>query len=192
MPLMQADRRFDLEPLAIRGVMAVRRRSFGDARGSLTRIFCTEELAAAGWRWPVAQVNHSVTAMAGTVRGMHYQAPPWTEAKLVTCLRGRAWDVALDLRAGSPTFLRYCAQELSCENGIALLIPPGCAHGFQALTDEVELLYLHSVAYAASHDRGINPQDPRCAIAWPMPVAMLSPKDRSRPMLGPDFGGITP
>jgi dTDP-4-dehydrorhamnose 3,5-epimerase len=187
-----ADRRFVLQPLAIGGVVAVRRRSLGDARGSLSRLFCAEELAAAGWRWPVAQVNHSVTATAGTVRGMHYQAPPLAEAKLVTCLRGRVWDVALDLRAGSPTFLRWCAQEISAENGIALLIPPGCAHGFQALTDAVELLYLHSVAYAPDHDRGVNPQDPRCAIAWPMPVAILSPKDLSRPMLDADFAGMTP
>lgn len=184
--------RFHLTPLAIGGVVAVRRSRIGDDRGSLSRLFCAHDLAQAGWRWPVAQINYTRTATAGTVRGMHFQHPPHAEAKLVSCLRGRAWDVALDLRRGSPTFLRWCAQEISPENETALLIPPGCAHGVQALSDAVELLYVHSEAYSASHDAGVNPLDPRIGIDWPLPIAMMSPKDAARPMLPPDFDGLAP
>ncbi len=187
-----AQRRLALEPLAIAGVVAVRRFWIGDSRGAFSRIFCAEELAAAGWLWPVAQANLSRTARAGTVRGMHVQAPPHAEAKLVICLRGRIWDVALDLRAGSPGFLRWCAQELSAENGTALLVPPGCAHGFQALSDDVELLYLHSAPYAPGAEAGVNPLDARAAIAWPQPIAIMSEKDRSIPMLAADFPGLSP
>lgn len=184
--------RFAIEPLAIAGVVSVRRRRVGDARGSISRMFCAEALAAAGWVWPIAQINHSVTALAGTVRGMHYQSPPYAEAKLVTCLRGRVWDVALDLRAGSSSLLGWCARELSAENETALLIPPGCAHGFQALSDGAELLYLHSMPYAPDFEAGLNPLDPRIAVAWPAAIALMSDKDASRPPLGPDFAGIAP
>jgi dTDP-4-dehydrorhamnose 3,5-epimerase len=184
--------RFTITPLSIPGVCAVRRHRMGDARGSLTRVFCPDELAAAGWQWPVAQVNHSHTRQAGTVRGMHYQRPPCAEAKLVTCLRGRAWDVALDLRAGSPTFLRWCAQEISADNQVALLIPPGCAHGFQTLSDDVELLYLHSAAYEPLADAGVNPQDPLLGITWPEPITVMSDKDAQRPLLDSSFTGLQP
>jgi dTDP-4-dehydrorhamnose 3,5-epimerase len=106
-----------------------------DDRGSLSRLFCADELAASGWAWPVAQINHTVTLHRGAVRGFHFQRPPHAEAKLVSCLRGAVWDVAVDLRQGSPTFLQHRAIELSADNGQALLIPPGFAHGFQALRD---------------------------------------------------------
>lgn len=182
--------RFACTPLAIPGVVAVQRQRIGDARGSLSRLFCAEELAAAGWTWPVAQINHTHTARAGTVRGMHYQRPPHAEAKLVTCLRGRVWDVAVDLRTGSPTFLHWCARELSAENLTALLIPPGCAHGFQALTDDVELLYLHSAAYAPEAEGGLRPTDPQLGIAWPLPVAGLSARDAGHALLDEYFSGL--
>lgn len=184
--------RFHVTPLAVSGVCAVQRQRLGDARGSLTRLFCADELAAAGWRWPVAQINHSHTRLRGTVRGMHYQRPPHAEAKLVTCIRGRAWDVALDLRAGSGTFLQWCAQEISADNHAALLIPPGCAHGFQALTDDVELLYLHSSPYTAEADAGINPQEPLSGISWPEPITVMSDKDAQRPLLHRSFAGVQP
>ena len=106
----------------------------GDARGFLSRLFCAEELRAAGWTGPIAQINHTHTARKGTVRGMHFQYPPHAEMKLVSCLRGEVWDVAVDIRAGSQTFLRWHAEILSADNGRALLIPQGFAHGFQALT----------------------------------------------------------
>ena len=185
-----ATSRFTFTPLALPGVVAIARQHLGDARGFLSRLFCADELVAAGWTWPVAQINHSYTAQAGTMRGMHYQHPPHAEAKLVTCLRGRVWDVAVDLRAGSPTFLQWCARELSADNRIALLIPPGCAHGFQALSDDVELLYIHGAAYAPAADAGLNPHEPRLGISWPLPVSTISDKDANRPMLGSDFEGL--
>lgn len=182
--------RFHVKPLSLPGVSVVQRQRLGDARGSLTRLFCADELAASGWPWPVAQINHSHTHLRGTVRGMHYQSPPHAEAKLVTCIRGRVWDVALDLRAGSATFLHWCAQEISADDHAALLIPPGCAHGFQALTDDVELLYLHSAPYAPEADAGVNPREPLAGISWPEPITVMSDKDAQRPLLERNFAGL--
>ena len=182
--------RFACTPLAISGVTAVQRKRIGDERGSLSRIFCADELAGAGWMCPVAQINHTHTVRAGTVRGMHFQRPPHAEAKLVTCIRGQVWDVAVDLRVGSPTFLQWCAQELSADNLTALLIPPGCAHGFQALTDDVELLYLHSAAYAPRAEGGLRPTDARLDIDWPLPITEMSARDNGHPLLDGFFVGL--
>lgn len=182
--------RFTCTPLALAGVVAVERQSIGDRRGSFSRVFCEEDLAAAGWTWPVAQINHTHTAFAGTVRGMHYQRMPHAEAKLVTCLRGRVWDVVVDLRAGSPTFLHWCAQELSADNLTAMLVPPGCAHGFQTLTAGVDLLYLHTAAYAPHAEGGLRPTDPALAITWPLPIGEISARDAAHPLLSKDFAGF--
>jgi dTDP-4-dehydrorhamnose 3,5-epimerase len=115
---------------------------------------------------------------------MHWQRPPHAEAKLVSCLRGQVWDVAVDVRPGSPTFLRWHAERLSADNGQALLIPPGFAHGFQALSDDVELLYCHSAAHAPQTEAGLHPQDERLGIAWPLPITKLSARDAGHPRLG--------
>lgn len=180
----------EFESTGIGGLTSVRFKPKLDSRGSFRRLFCKEGLAEAGWQWPIAQVNLSHTRLSGTVRGLHYQAPPHTEAKLVVCLKGSAWDVALDLRAESGTFLKWHAQEISAQNNMALLIPRGCAHGFQSLCDEVELLYLHSHPFAADADSGINPFDKRAAIAWPLPVALVSDKDAQRPPLPSNYKGL--
>jgi dTDP-4-dehydrorhamnose 3,5-epimerase len=187
---LKAKSRFIFTPLAIPGVVAVQRQRVGDVRGGLSRVFCSDELAAAGWIWPVVQLNHTHTSRAGTVRGMHYQRAPHDEAKLVSCLRGRVWDVAIDIRAGSPTFLQSCVQELSAENLTALLIPPGCAHGFQALTDDVELLYLHSAGYAPDAEGGLRPTDPQLSIKWPLPISEVSSRDGGHPLLDRSFAGL--
>lgn len=175
-------------PLA--GVIQVSRHSHADARGAFARLFCAQELAQAGWTGPVAQVNHSSNTSCGTVRGLHYQLPPNAEMKLVSCVRGRVWDIAVDLRRGSPTFLRYHALELSPDNGIALLLPEGCAHGFQALSDDAELVYCHSVPYAPQAQGGVHPHDARLAIPWPLPVQLLSRRDAQWPALDTDFAGV--
>lgn len=185
--------RFAIADTPLAGLKTVTRERLGDARGFLARLFCAEELATAGWRWPVAQVNHTHTAARGTVRGLHFQYPPQAEAKLVNCLQGEVWDVAVDLRAGSPTFLQWHAERLSAENGRALLIPPGFAHGFQALVPDVQMLYFHSAPYAPAAEGGLHPQDPQLAIGWPLPVAGLSPRDAGHAMIGarPDgFEGV--
>lgn len=175
--------RLELEALDLQGLVAVRRQRMADERGSLSRLFCADELAASGWAWPVAQINHTVTLHRGAVRGFHFQRPPHAEAKLVSCLRGAVWDVAVDLRQGSPTFLQHRAIELSADNGQALLIPPGFAHGFQALRDGVELLYLHSAAHAPGYEAGLHPQDPALAVTWPLEVTQMSLRDRSHPFM---------
>lgn len=182
--------RFAFTPTPLAGVQAVERARLGDARGWFMRFFCAEEFAAAGWTGPVAQMNLTYTAARGTVRGMHFQRAPKAEKKLVTCLRGAILDVAVDLRAGSPTLLAHHGEVLSGENHRALLIPEGCAHGFQALTDEVEMLYLHSAPYDAALEGGVSPLDPRLAIPWPEPVGLLSDRDRSHPPLPADFQGL--
>lgn len=182
--------RLHVTDLPLDGVKRVERTVNGDTRGTFSRVFCADELASAGWEDPVAQVNVSETARRGTVRGLHYQLPPHAEMKLVTCLRGEVWDVAVDLRRGSPTFLRWHAETLSASNRFALLIPKGVAHGWQSLTDDVEILYCHSAPYAASAEGGVNPLDPRLQLVWPLPVAALSSRDAAYPLLSEDFTGV--
>lgn len=182
--------RFTISQLPLPGLHAADRRQMGDSRGFLARIFCAEDLAAAGWVKPIAQINHTFTARRGTVRGMHFQWPPHSEMKLVTCLRGEVWDVALDLRSGSPTFLQWHAERLSPENGRAMVIPEGFAHGFQTLTDDVELLYCHSAPYVAAAEAGLNPKDAMFSIQWPLPITELSPRDAGHPLLTEEFAGV--
>jgi len=173
------------------GLAVFERQRLADARGFLSRIFCAEEVAAAsGTPFAVAQANHSMTARRGSVRGLHYQRPPNAERKFVSCLRGAVFDVVVDLRRGSPTFLRWHGEVLSRENGRALLVPEGCAHGFQTLEDDTELLYLHTRAYAAEAEGGLGALDPALAIAWPLPFADVSERDRGHPFLKPVFAGL--
>lgn len=182
--------RFSITSTPLLGVMRVQRQPLADARGALTRMFCVQELAAAGWHGPIAQINHTRTTQRGTVRGLHYQRPPAAESKLVSCLQGAIWDVVVDLRSGSPTFLHWYAEELSAQNHTALLIPPGCAHGFQALQDDTELLYLHSAPHAPDCEAAIHVSEPRLAINWPLPIANLSARDAAHPLLTSEFAGI--
>ncbi len=181
---------FTVTELPLAGLKRIERKRLGDPRGFFARLFCAQELAAAGWIKPIAQINHSYTAKHGTVRGMHFQPPPHAEMKLVSCIRGEVWDVAVDLRAGSPTFLQWQAERLSAENGRALLIPEGFAHGFQTLTDAVELLYCHSMPYAAAVEGGLNPRDGRLDISWPLAIAELSARDAALAMIDQVYEGV--
>jgi len=174
----------------IAGVKVIERQVLGDHRGHFARVFCADELIPIGWPGAIAQVNESFTARRGSVRGMHYQEAPFADAKLVTCVRGAVMDVALDIRAGSDTLMRWHGEMLSAENGRALLIPPGCAHGFQTLTDDVLLIYCHSEGYVPSGDAGISPLEPQAAINWPLPVVDMSERDRTRPLLDAHFAGV--
>ena len=169
------------------GLKEIVRQSLGDARGSLSRLFCEAELHAAGWHEPIAQINHTMTMKTGTVRGLHYQNAPHAEMKLVSCLHGEVWDVAVDLRPGSATFLNWYGALLSIDNGRALLIPEGFAHGFQALCDRVELLYCHSSPYVPESEAGLDALDERLAIVWPLPVAFRSERDIGLPAVNMHF-----
>lgn len=182
--------RLELHATPLAGLTHVVSRRLGDERGHLARVFCMDELRAAGWSGPVAQANITHTRQRGTVRGLHFQHPPHAEMKLVRCLRGEVWDVAVDLRQGSPSFLQWHAQRLSADRLNALLIPEGFAHGFQTLSDDVEMLYLHSQAHAPDSEGGLNVLDPRLAVNWPLPLSTLSERDRSRPFLTASFEGL--
>jgi len=182
--------RLTVTELPIVGLKMIERRRLGDSRGFLSRLFCSEELMPTGWRIPIAQINHTVTTKIGTVRGMHFQLPPHAEMKLVNCLRGRVWDVAVDLRRGSETVLHWHAEELSADNQKALLIPEGFAHGFQALTDDVELLYFHTSAFHDEAQGGLNPRDPVLAIEWPLEITELSDADAQHSFVEAGFTGI--
>jgi dTDP-4-dehydrorhamnose 3,5-epimerase len=182
--------RFSIENRPLAGVKCIKRKTLGDRRGFLSRIFCSTELEEAGWSLPISQINHTYTAQSGTVRGMHYQNPPHSEVKLVSCIRGRVWDVVVDLRFGSETFLNWHAEELSADNRHALLIPKGFAHGFQTLVDDTELLYCHSAAYNQHAETGVNPKDRRLAIEWPIEITEMSDRDKHHPLLGTLFVGL--
>jgi len=175
---------------SLAGLMLIERRRLEDARGFLSRLFCAEQLSVAGFCKPIAQINHSRTSRRGTLRGMHYQMSPSAEMKLVSCIRGEVWDVAVDLRPNSPTFLQSHAQLLSADNCCALLIPEGFAHGFQSQTDDCELIYLHTASYTPQAEAGLRFNDPRLAISWPIPVTAISVRDRSHPLLTEHFKGV--
>ncbi len=182
--------RFAIQSTPLDGLKLIERKRLGDARGFLSRLFCAEELAIAGWTEPIAQINHTYTARRGTVRGMHFQYPPHADAKLVSCLRGEVWDVAVDLRAGSLTFLRWHAQRLSSENGCAMLIPEGFAHGFQTLSDDTELIYCHSACHSPELEGALDALDPRLAITWPLAVVERSERDMSHAPITDIYKGI--
>lgn len=182
--------RFDLFATAIAGLQVLQRKPIGDTRGYLERLFCAEELQSLIPGKHIAQINHTLTVVCGTVRGMHFQYLPHAETKFVSCVRGEVFDVAVDLRHNSPTFLHWHAERLSAENHKTLVIPEGFAHGFQALTGDCEMLYVHTAAYRASAEGGLNAQDPRLAIQWPLPIFGLSRRDAAHPFLSNDFPGV--
>jgi len=154
-----------------------------DQRGSFARTFCAREFFAWGLQTSFPQHSVSMTAKKGTVRGMHFQRDPDGEAKLVRCVRGRIFDAVVDIRPNSPTFGRWQGFELCMENGRQLYIPEGFAHGYQTLTDDVEVSYLISTFYVPEASWGIRHDDPAVQIAWPLPISVISDKDRSWPDL---------
>ena len=168
-------------PLDIAGACLVELTPNADERGSFARTFCAREFAAQGLPATFVQHSRSFNRTRGTIRGMHFQCDPSAEDKLVTCTRGAIFDVCLDLRSASPTYRQWRAFELSEDNGRQLLIPKGCAHGFQTLTDDAEVYYLISEYYAPSASGGVRFDDPAFAIAWPVPASVISDKDRGWP-----------
>lgn len=174
----------------IAGAVVVEGAPYADHRGAFTRIFCEQALAQVIGSRHVVQANHSRTHAVGAVRGMHFQHPPHAEMKMVRCIRGRVWDVLVDLRAGSPSFLHWHAQELDPVSSRMLIIPEGCAHGFQVLEPDSELLYLHTAPYTPESEGALRFDDPRVAIPWPLPVSDLSERDRHHALLSNDFAGL--
>jgi len=184
--------RFTFTPLAPAGLIRVERQRLDDERGFFSRFFCAEEFREVGFDRPIAQINHTLTRRKSAVRGLHFQHPPHTEIKLVSCLRGSVFDVAVDLRRDSPTFLSWHGEVLCAADGHGLLIPRGFAHGFQALDADSELVYLHSDPFVADAEGAVSVFDPRIGIEWPLPVSDLSARDRAHPPIGPEFAGLSP
>lgn len=170
--------------------MVVHTKARIDHRGAFARFFCRDELKAILDKRQIMQINHSRTDTTGAVRGLHYQRSPDAEMKLIRCLKGKVWDVAVDLRADSPTLFQWHAEELSPANGAMLVVPEGCAHGFQTLDESSELLYLHTAFFNPASEGGVHPADPRIAVQWPLPIKDLSDRDRNHPLLTAGFTGL--
>lgn len=173
--------KFTALPLLGAYVVELERR--GDDRGFFARTFCVEKFAAHGLQTHWAQCNISFSAKAGTIRGLHFQRPPMAETKLVRCTRGAIFDVIVDLRLGSATYGHWHGERLDDGNRRMICVPEGFAHGFQTLSDDVEMLYFHSAPYSAAHEGGVKWDDPRLGISWPLPVTDMSVRDRGFPQL---------
>lgn len=182
--------RFEFNKTTIAGLQVIKRQPLGDDRGYLERLFCQETLSPLFGGSNIRQINHTLTTKEGTVRGLHFQYPPHTETKIVTCLKGNVWDVAVDLRKGSPTFMQHHSVILSEDNFKSFLIPEGFAHGFQTLTENCEMLYFHTADYNADAEGALNAIDPYLAIEWPQPITERSKRDSNHPVLSKEFTGI--
>ncbi|HEY9568969.1 MAG TPA: dTDP-4-dehydrorhamnose 3,5-epimerase [Thalassobaculum sp.] len=165
------------------GAYVVEMQPFTDERGQFARAWCSEEFARRGLMAEFVQSNVSINPKTGTLRGLHWQEPPYAEVKLVRCVRGAVWDVIVDLRPRSPTYGEWIGVELSTDRFKMLYVPEGFAHGFQVLDDETEVNYLVSAPYAAHAARGIRYDDPAIGVRWPLPVTSISEADRSWPLL---------
>lgn len=163
-----------------------------DERGSLERLFCERELWQILCDKYIKQINYSKTALKGTIRGLHYQKSPHLEAKLIRCVQGEVWDVMVDLRKNSKTWLHWYATKLGPELNKSIFIPEGCAHGFQALTDNVEMLYCHTANYEPASEGGIAYNDPAIGVDWPVEITYISARDKSHPFVGEGFNGVDP
>ena len=182
--------RFVFHRVPIDGLQIIERQPLGDERGFLERVFCQVTINHLLRGKTIRQINRTLTQRKGTVRGMHFQYPPYAEAKIVTCLRGQVWDVAVDLRRGSPTFLEHHVALLTEDNHCSFLIPEGFAHGFQTLTSDCEMLYFHTADYHSESEGALNAVDPLLSILWPEPISERSERDEGHPMLAAEFAGL--
>jgi len=179
-----------LHKLPFDGLTIIEREVRGDERGSFERFFCHDSLAQLTRGKKIHQINRSFTAKKGTVRGLHFQYPPSAENKIVTCVRGEIWDIAVDLRRHSKTFLRHHPVVLSAQIPRSYFIPEGFAHGFQTLTDDCEIIYVHTANYDAENEGALNALDPALAIKWPQAISTISKRDKSHALIADNFTGF--
>jgi dTDP-4-dehydrorhamnose 3,5-epimerase len=175
--------RFEFTELRLAGLHIIDPKPIEDSRGNLTRFFCANEFEQLGFKRPIAQMNTTLTKQKGVVRGMHFQCAPHQEQKIVSCVSGAICDVVVDMREASPTYLQWHSEILSQDNKRSILIPEGFAHGFQTITKNCSLLYLHSEFYAPEAERGLRYNDPQLAIEWPEKVTFVSDRDKSHPFI---------
>lgn len=161
-----------------------------DERGAFKRIYCVNEFLNIGFKKEIMQINHTFTNIKGTFRGFHFQKPPYTETKIITCLKGKIYDIAVDLRKNSPTFFKWMAVELTEQNNKMIYIPDGFAHGFQTLEDNTELLYFHTQIYKPEYEDAINFMDTALNLSLPYKVTEISEKDKNIPFKESIFDGI--
>ena len=179
---------FSAAPLS--GVWLVDLEPFSDERGWFARFYCKDEFRQIGHAKEWVQLNQSVSFSRGTLRGMHFQFPPYREIKMVRCIQGAVFDVIVDLRRDSPTFLKWFGTELSARNNRMLYIPEGFAHGFQTLEDNSTLIYHHTEFYNRDAEGGLRYDDPAYGIVWPLPVTVISERDARHPYIDKNFKGI--
>ena len=179
-----------IEKTLISGCYVIHAEPLEDERGWFARTFCEKELFPYTGELKFVQINHSYNKRAGTFRGMHYQAFPFVDSKLIRCINGSAIDIIADLRAGSPTFLKYITIEISRENRNMVFLPKGTVHGFQTLADDTELIYHHTVSYHPELDCGIRYNDPLLDIKLPNSISIISVKDQTYKLLDKEFKGI--
>lgn len=174
----------------LKGSFTIELTPFTDNRGWFARTYCKDEFKRIGHTGEWVQMNHSFTSKAGALRGMHYQLPPFTEIKMVRCIAGAVYDVIIDLRKDSATFLQWFGTELSAKNKRMIYIPEGFAHGFQTLTDDCELIYHHTELYMPGAEAGVQYNDTRIGINWPLTPTEISERDKQHPLLNNNFTGI--
>jgi dTDP-4-dehydrorhamnose 3,5-epimerase len=182
--------RFEFISTPLSGLTVIRRKPIEDERGFFCRFYCADEFHEVGLRKYIVQINHTFTRKKGAVRGLHFQYPPHAETKIVSCLRGEIYDVAVDIRRDSPTFLQWFGISLSEVNKKSLLIPEGFAHGFQALTEDTEILYLVTAHYKPEKEDALNAQDPMIGIQWPLAITEISDKDKAIAYIQQDYNGV--
>jgi dTDP-4-dehydrorhamnose 3,5-epimerase len=180
----------EIQNTKIEDLIILNREPLFDDRGYFERLYCIDDSKSVLKNKKIEQINHSLTKKKGAVRGLHFQSPPFSEVKMVSCIKGEVWDIAIDIRKNSPTFLRYHAEILTATNNKTLLIPEGFAHGFQTLTADCEMLYFHTKKFNKDHDSAINILDPLLNINWPIEISEISERDRSHNMLNKLFNGI--
>ncbi|NRA11654.1 MAG: dTDP-4-dehydrorhamnose 3,5-epimerase [Crocinitomicaceae bacterium] len=178
------------EKSAIEGVYLIHLEPLEDDRGWFSRYFCQKEFADQGIETQFVQFNHSFNVKKGTVRGMHYQKAPHLDAKLIRCINGSVFDVAVDLRKSSKTFLKWISVELSSKNRTMIFIPPGVAHGFQTLEDDTELLYHHTGFYSPGSEGALHHNDPLIGIEWPNAIISVSERDKAHKFLDENYLGV--
>jgi dTDP-4-dehydrorhamnose 3,5-epimerase len=183
--------RFKFHECPMKGLVEMERVASGDERGWFERMFCQDELKEVFGDRKIVQVNRTMTAEVGVVRGMHSQSAPHAELKMVSCLRGEVFDVAVDLRRGSPTFLHWHGVNLSADNRRSLLIPEGFAHGFQTLTTDCEMLYFHTAMFEEGAEFRVHPNEPRVGVEWPEEISLMSERDTKCPFLDELFEGVS-
>jgi dTDP-4-dehydrorhamnose 3,5-epimerase len=177
-------------PLPLDGAYLIDAEPFQDTRGLFSRLFCKEAFQEIGHAKEIMQINYSVTKEKGTVRGLHYQKSPYAEMKMVQCLRGRVFDVIVDIRKASSTFLQWHGVELGASPTRMLYVPEGFAHGFQTVEENSELLYFHTACYNPHYESGIRYNDPLLHIQWPLHVEHVSDRDGNHPLLDAMFKGF--